>query len=237
VVDRLARRRPPRALAGLNPVLVLPLVGTLVTGAVMWLVVGMPLGALTAALTGGLDGLSTSSMVLLGATLGLMAAADLGGPINKTAYTFAVTGLATGTPEASTIMAAVMAAGMTPPLAMALASTVGGRRFTPAERENGRAAWVLGAVYVTEGAIPFAAADPLRVLPSLLAGSAVTGALSVALGASAATPHGGIFVLPLVGNPLAFLAALTIGTLVSTATVLALKALPRREDPVRESRS
>jgi fructose PTS system EIIBC or EIIC component len=228
VVDRLARWRPPRSVAGLGPVLVLPLAGTLVTGAVMWLVVGTPLAALTSALTSRLGDLSAGSMVLLGATLGLMVAADLGGPINKTAYTFAVAGLATGSPQATTIMAAVMAAGMTPPLAMALATTIRGSRFTQAERENGRAAWLLGAVYVTEGAIPFAAADPLRVPPSLLAGSAVTGALSVALGVAAATPHGGIFVLPLVGNPLGYLVAIAAGTLVSTATVLALKSIPRR---------
>jgi len=226
VVDRLARWRPPRSVAGLGPVLVLPLAGTLVTGAVMWLVVGTPLAALTTALTSRLGDLSAGSLVLAGATLGLMVALDLGGPINKTAYTFAVAGLATGTPAAATIMAAVMAAGMTPPLAMALASTLRGSWFTPAERESGRAAWLLGAVYVTEGAIPFAAADPLRVLPSLLAGSTVTGALTAAFGVAAATPHGGIFVLPLIGNPFGYLVAIATGTLVSTAAVLALKAIP-----------
>ncbi|MHA6619154.1 PTS fructose transporter subunit IIC [Pseudonocardia sp. DLS-67] len=234
LVDRLARWHPPRAVAGLRPVLVLPLAGTLVTGAVMWLVVGAPLAALTAALTSGLADLSTGSLALAGALLGLMVAADLGGPINKTAYTFAVAGLATGAPAALTTMAAVMAAGMTPPLAMALATTLRGHWFTPAERENGRAAWLLGAVYVTEGAIPFAAADPLRVLPSLLAGSAVTGGLSAAFGAAAATPHGGIFVLLLVGNPFGYLLAITAGTLVSAAAVLGLKA---REQRIRESRA
>jgi PTS system fructose-specific IIC component len=232
VVEWLARWRLPRTVAGLRPVLVLPLIGTLVTGTVMWLVVGTPLAALTTALTSRLGDLSAGSLVLAGAVLGLMAAADLGGPINKTAYTFAVAGLATGAPAAQTIMAAVMAAGMTPPLAMALASVVGGPWFTPAERENGRAAWLLGAVYVTEGAIPFAAADPLRVLPSLLAGSAVTGALSAAFGAATAAPHGGIFVLPLVGNGLGYVLAIAAGTLVSTASVLALKAVPRRTPQV-----
>jgi fructose PTS system EIIBC or EIIC component len=234
VVGRLARWDPPRAVAGLRPVLILPLAGTLITGAVMWLVVGAPLGALTSALTSGLDNLSAGSLVLAGTVLGLMVAADLGGPINKTAYTFAVAGLATGAPEAQTLMAVVMAAGMTPPLAMALASTLRPQWFAPAERENGRAAWLLGAVFVTEGAIPFAAADPLRVLPSLLAGSAVTGALSAALGVAAATPHGGIFVLPLVGNPFGYLLAIAAGTLVSAAAVLALKGRERR---VRDSRS
>jgi fructose PTS system EIIBC or EIIC component len=227
-VGWMARWPAPRAVAGLRPVLVLPLAGTLVTWAVMWLAVGTPLAALTSALTSRLGDLSAGSLVLAGVILGLMVAVDLGGPINKTAYTFAVAGLATGAPAAQTIMAAVMAAGMTPPLAMALASTVRPQWFTPAERENGRAAWLLGAVFVTEGAIPFAAADPLRVLPSLLAGSAVTGGLSAALGVAAATPHGGIFVLPLVGNPLGYLVAIAAGTLVSAAAVLALKAASRR---------
>jgi fructose PTS system EIIBC or EIIC component len=234
VVRGLARRQPPASVAGIRPVLVLPLLGTLVTGAVMLLAVGPPLAALGSALDAGLDDLSRSGVVLLGAGLGLMMAADLGGPLNKTAFTFAVAGLSTGSPAASTIMAAVLAAGMTPPLAMALASTVGSRRFTPAERQHGRAAWLLGATYVTEGAIPFAAADPLRVIPSLMAGSATAGALSVALSASTATPHGGMFVLPLVGHPLGLVVAIAAGVLVSAAAVLALKrsAGPRiRTDP------
>jgi fructose PTS system EIIBC or EIIC component len=228
VVRLLGRWRPPTAVAGVRPVLVLPLLGTIVTGAVMFLVVGPPLAALGAALTAGLDGLSGSGIVLLGAGLGLMMAVDLGGPVNKTAFTFAVTGLSTGSPTASTIMAAVLAAGMTPPLAMALASTLRSRRFTDAERRHGRAAWLLGATYVTEGAIPFAASDPLRVVPSLMAGSATAGAVSVAMSASTATPHGGIFVLPLVGHPLGLVVAITAGMLVSATAVVALKAIPRR---------
>jgi PTS system fructose-specific IIC component len=223
VVRRLARRRPQASVAGIRPVLVLPLLGTVVTGAVMLLVVGPPLADLGSALGAGLDDLSRGGLVLLGAGLGLLMAADLGGPLNKTAFTFAVTGLSTGTPAAATIMAAVLAAGMAPPLAMALASTVRSRRFTPAERQHGRAAWLLGAAYVTEGAIPFAAADPLRVIPSLMAGSATAGAVSVALGASTATPHGGVFVLPLVGHPLGLVVATAAGVLVATAAVLGLK--------------
>ncbi|GAA0922898.1 PTS fructose transporter subunit IIC [Pseudonocardia zijingensis] len=228
VTERLARVPVPPAVAGLRPVLLLPLVATLVTGAAMWLVVGAPLAGLTASLTDELNGLSAGSLVLAGAALGVMVAADLGGPINKTAYTFAVGGLATGAPAAGTAMAAVMAAGMTPPLAVALATTVRRRLFTATERDNGRAAWLLGAVYVTEGAIPFAAADPLRVLPPLVAGSAVTGGLSAALGATTTAPHGGIFVLPMAGNPLGQLVAIAVGTLVSAAAVVALKSMPRR---------
>jgi PTS system fructose-specific IIC component len=235
VVDRLARLHPPpRAVAGLRPVLTLPLAGTLVTGVVMWLVAAGPLAALTSGLTNWLAGLSAWSLVPVGAVLGLMVAADLGGPINKTAYTFAVAGLATGAPSAQTVMAAVMAAGMTPPLAVALATTLRGGRFTPAERRNGRAAWLLGAVYVTEGAIPFAAADPLRVVPSLLAGSTVTGALTALFGAATTSPHGGVLVLPLVSGALGFALAIAIGTLISAAMVLTLKALPRRRADATE---
>jgi fructose PTS system EIIBC or EIIC component len=235
VVHRLARWQPPAVLAGIRPVLVLPLLGTIVTGTVMALVAGPPLAALAAALTAGLDGLSGGGIVLLGAILGLMMAVDLGGPVNKTAFTFALAGLSSGSPSAAAIMAAVLAAGMTPPLAMALASAVRSRSFTPAERQHGRAAWLLGAAYVTEGAIPFAAADPLRVIPSLMAGSAAAGALAVAEGASTAAPHGGIFVLPLVGHPLGFVAAIATGVLISTAAVVALKAMPRRSTAPAES--
>src|SRR5690606_20541671 len=254
VVDRLARLHPPpRAVAGLRPVLTLPLAGTLVTGVVMWLVAAGPLAALTSGLTNWLAGLSAWSLVPVGAVLGLMVAADLGGPINKPAYTFAVAGLATGAPSAQTVMAAgmaaglatgapsaqtvmaaVMAAGMTPPLAVALATTLRGGRFTPAERRNGRAAWLLGAVYVTEGAIPFAAADPLRVVPSLLAGSTVTGALAALFGAATTSPHGGVLVPPLVSGALGFALAIAIGTLISAAMVLTLKALPRRRADATE---
>ena len=227
VVRRLGQWRPPPAVAGIQPVLLLPLLGTVITGIVMLLVVGAPLAALGRTVTTQLDTLSGISAVLLGAIAGLMMAVDLGGPINKMAYTFAVAGLSTGAPAAATIMAAVLAAGMVPPLAMALASTIRPRSFSAGERSSGRAAWLLGAAYVTEGAIPFAAADPLRVIPSVMAGSATAGALAVALGASAATPHGGLFVLPLAGHPFGLVAAIIAGVLVSTGAVLALKRLPR----------
>jgi fructose PTS system EIIBC or EIIC component len=227
VTYQLVRWRPPRAVAGILPVLVLPLVGTLVTGAVMALVVGAPLAAATSGLTNWLNGLSGGNAVALGAIVGLMMAVDMGGPVNKAAYAFAVAGLSTGSDSALVIMAAVMAAGMTPPLAMALASTVRGRLFTDVERENGRAAWLLGASFITEGAIPFAASDPLRVIPSLMAGSSVAGALSIAVGSSLQAPHGGVFVIGLIGHPVGHLLAIIAGAAVSAALVIALKSVHR----------
>ncbi len=227
VVYQLMRWQPPRSMAGIMPVLVLPIVGTVITGALMWVVVGAPLAAATNGLTTWLTGLSGAHAVLLGAIVGLMMAVDMGGPVNKAAYTFAVAGLSTGSDTALIILAAVMAAGMTPPLAMALASSVRRRLFTEAERANGRAAWLLGASFITEGAIPFAASDPLRVIPSLMVGSSVTGALSIAFGATLQAPHGGAFVLPLVGNAVGYLIAIVAGTLVSAALVIALKSVRR----------
>jgi fructose PTS system EIIBC or EIIC component len=229
VTYQLMRWRPPRAIAGTMPVLILPLIGTLITGAFMWLVVGTPLASATIGITNWLGGLSGGNAVLLGAVVGLMMAFDLGGPVNKAVYTFAIAGLSTGSEGAPIIMAAVMSAGMTPPLAMALATVVRKRLFSDAERANGRAAWLLGASFVTEGAIPFAATDPLRVIPSLMAGSAVTGALSITFGSSVRVPHGGIFVLALIANPLGYLVAILAGILVSTAIVIGLKSVRRTE--------
>jgi fructose PTS system EIIBC or EIIC component len=220
--------RVPRALAGIMPVLVIPLLSTAVVGLLMYVIVGRPIALITEGLTNWLNGLSGTNAVLLGILLGLMMCFDMGGPVNKAAYTFAVAGLSTGSEGALTIMAAVMAAGMVPPLAMALATVVRKSLFTDVERENGRAAWLLGASFISEGAIPFAAADPFRVIPSIMAGGAVTGALSMTLGATLRAPHGGIFVVPLMGNPLGFLVAVVVGTLVATALVVALKTFARR---------
>ncbi len=152
---------------------------------------------------------------------------DLGGRVNKAAYAFATAGLAAGTTAAFEIMGAVMAAGMVPPLAMALASTLRPAMFTEPERENGRAAWLLGACFISEGAIPFAAADPLRVIPSIMLGSAVTGGLAEALGVSLRAPHGGVFVIFAVDGILGFVIALVAGVLVAAASVIALKSLGR----------
>ncbi len=223
VVLLIRRVKVPRAVAGIMPVVVIPLLATLVVGFLMFVVLGPPIGALTAGLTSWLNGLSGANRVLLGVLLGLMMAFDMGGPINKTAYAFAVAGLSTQTDTSFQIMAA----GMTPPLGMALATVIRKRLFSNVEQENGKAAWVLGASFITEGAIPFAAGDPLRVIPSLMAGSAVTGALSMAFGATSRAPHGGIFVVPLIGNPLLYLVAIVIGTVVTAALVVTLKSLRR----------
>ena len=228
IVLAIRRVNVPKSLRGIMPVVVIPLISTFVVGFLMYVVVGKPIAGLTANLTDWLNGLSGANAVLLGALLGLMMAFDMGGPVNKVAYAFAVAGLSTGTEGSLKVMAAVMAAGMTPPLALALATVVRRNLFTEAEHENGRAAWVLGASFITEGAIPFAAADPLRVIPSIMAGSAVTGALSMAFDSTLRAPHGGIFVVPLIGNPLLYLLAILVGTVISTALVIALKTHRQR---------
>jgi len=224
----ISRWNVPKGIRGVMPVVVIPLLSTLITGFVLILVLGRPLKALSDGLTSWLTGLTGSNLIILGAILGLMMGFDLGGPVNKVAYTFATTGLvAAGTSTdapALKIMAAVMAAGMVPPLGMALATTVRPKLFSEPERENGRAAWLLGASFISEGAIPFAAADPWRVIVSSMAGSAVTGALVMGFGNTLRAPHGGIWVIPLIGNPLLYLLAIIIGTVVTTAAVVTLKA-------------
>ncbi|MFI1397488.1 fructose-specific PTS transporter subunit EIIC [Streptomyces sp. NPDC020681] len=222
-VMAIQRLKVPKPLRGIMPVVVIPLISSAVVGFLMFLVVGKPIAELQKALTDWLAGLSGANAVILGIVLGLMMCFDLGGPLNKVAYTFAVGGLANPNDGSLKVMAAVMAAGMVPPLAMALATVVRKRLFTKTERENGKAAWVLGASFITEGAIPFAAADPLRVIPAAMAGGAVTGALSMAFDCTLRAPHGGIFVVPLIGNPFLYLLAIVAGTLVSTALVVLLK--------------
>jgi PTS system fructose-specific IIC component len=219
----ISRIDVPRWLRGLMPVVIIPLVASLVVGLLMFLLLGRPLAAITSGLTHWLGGLSGSSVIVLGIILGLMMCFDLGGPVNKAAYAFATAGLNVADPASLRIMAAVMAAGMVPPLAMALASTVRPGLFTEPERENGRAAWLLGASFISEGAIPFAAVDPLRVIPSMMAGGAVTGALIMAFDVTLKAPHGGIFVFFAIGNLLWFLVALAAGTLVGAAAVIAAK--------------
>ncbi|MFI9767111.1 fructose-specific PTS transporter subunit EIIC [Streptomyces sp. NPDC052415] len=227
VVMAIQRVRIPPVLRGIMPVVVIPLISTLIVGFLMFVVIGKPIAEAQQAMTDWLDGLSGTNAVLLGVLLGLMMCFDLGGPVNKVAYAFATAGIAVADPSDSAmqVMAAVMAAGMVPPLAMALATTVRGKLFTRTERENGKAAWVLGASFISEGAIPFAAADPLRVIPASMAGGAVTGALSMAFGATLRAPHGGIFVVPLIGNPLLYLVAIAAGVCVTTALVVALKGM------------
>lgn len=227
VVMAIQKVRIPAPLRGIMPVVVIPLISSAVVGFLMFVVIGKPIASGQKAMTDWLNGLTGTNAVLLGALLGLMMCFDLGGPVNKVAYAFATSGIAVSDPSDSAmkIMAAVMAAGMVPPLAMALATTVRGRLFTRAERENGKAAWVLGASFISEGAIPFAAADPLRVIPASMVGGALTGALSMAFGATLRAPHGGIFVVPLIGNPFLYLIAIAVGVCVTTALVVALKTL------------
>ncbi|MFE7174311.1 PTS fructose transporter subunit IIC, partial [Streptomyces sp. NPDC057616] len=229
VVMAIQKVRIPAAVRGIMPVVVIPLISSAIVGFLMFVVIGKPIASAQKAMTDWLNGLSGANAVLLGALLGLMMCFDLGGPVNKVAYTFATAGIAVSNPSDSAmkIMAAVMAAGMVPPLAMALATTVRGKLFTQTERENGKAAWVLGASFISEGAIPFAAADPLRVIPSSMVGGAITGALSMAFGATLRAPHGGIFVVPLIGNPFLYLIAIAVGTCVTTALVVVLKGMRR----------
>lgn len=230
VVIAIQKVNIPAALRGVMPVVVIPLISSAVVGFLMFVVIGKPIASAQKGLTDWLNGLTGTNAILLGALLGLMMCFDLGGPVNKVAYTFATAGIAVSNPSDSAmkIMAAVMAAGMVPPLAMALATTVRGRLFTQTERENGKAAWVLGASFISEGAIPFAAADPLRVIPSAMVGGALTGALSMAFGATLRAPHGGIFVVPLIGNPFLYLIAIAAGVCVTTALVVLLKGMRKQ---------
>lgn len=214
----------PRTLEGLKPVLILPLLGTAATGLLMYYVVGAPAATLLAALTTWLQGMQGASAVVLGLILGGMMAVDMGGPINKAAYVFGTTLIAANVTEP---MAAVMCAGMTPPLALAVACKLLPSRFTAEEREAGNAAFVLGLAFVTEGAIPFAARDPLRVIPSLIAGSAVAGAICLAMGVQLKVPHGGVFVLP-IPNAVTHLGAFVVALLVGTAVSVAALAIAKR---------
>ena len=216
----------PRWLRGLMPVVVIPLGTTLVVGSLMYMLLGKPLAALMTSLQNGLTSMSGGgSAVVLGVILGLMMCFDLGGPVNKAAYLFATAGLDPDAPATMEIMAAVMAAGMVPPLALSAATFLRSRLFTKAEVENGRSAWLLGLSFITEGAIPFAAADPLRIIPPAMVGGAVTGALSMAMHVRSKAPHGGLFVFFAIDNLLGFVISIIAGALVTCVGVLALKQL------------
>jgi len=211
----------PKSLQGIMPVLIIPVLGSLIVGLLMFYVLGVPVAALNAGMTNFLTGLSGANAIILGLVVGLMMAFDMGGPVNKAAYAFATGTLAAG--QGSAVMAAVMAAGMTPPLGLALATILFKKKFTEFEKESGKAAWVLGASFITEGAIPFAAADPLRVIPSIMVGSAITGALSMLFNATLSVPHGGIFVFFAVTNIPMYLVSIAVGTVVTAFMIGALK--------------
>ena len=227
-----ARLHTARWLRGLMPVVVIPLVTTLLVGSIMYMLLGRPLEALMHNLDHGLKSMSEGGgSVFLGIILGLMMCFDLGGPINKSAYLFATAGLAAESTASYEIMAAVMAAGMVPPLALALATAVRPRLFTSGEQENGRAAWLLGASFISEGAIPFAAAAPLRIIPATMVGGAVTGALTMLLHVGSRAPHGGIFVAFAIDGFAKFALAILAGMAVTAALVILLKSLNREKSP------
>ena len=223
----IGRLQVARWLRGLMPVVIIPLLASLVASGLMFLILGGPIVAITKGLNAWLSGLTGAGAIALGVILGLMMCFDLGGPVNKVAYSFAVAGLGAASLDNQApwqIMAAVMASGMVPPLAMALASTVLNKKlFSLAEQENGKAAWLLGASFISEGAIPFAAADPLRVIPASMVGGAVTGAISMAAGVGSKAPHGGIFVFFAIDNFLMFVVSIAVGTVVTALSVIALK--------------
>ena len=223
----------PAWLRGLMPVVIIPLGTTLAVGAVMYMLLGRPLASLMTALQDGLTSMSQGgSAVFLGIILGLMMCFDLGGPVNTAAYLFGTAGLSAASAANTApyeIMATVMAAGMVPPLAMSAATFLRSRLFTKAEVENGRSAWLLGLSFISEGAIPFAAADPLRVIPATMAGGAVTGAMTMAMHVGSRAPHGGVFVAFAITNFGGFLLAILAGAVVSTALVILLKGLGRHQ--------
>lgn len=210
----------PESLDGMKPVLLYPLLGIFLVGVIMQFVVEPPIGALNTAINNGLNGLNGASAVVLGVLLGGMMAVDMGGPVNKAAYVFGTASIAAGNYN---IMAAVMIGGMVPPLAIALATIFFKNKFTAEERKAGPTNFIMGLSFITEGAIPFAASDPLHVLPACVVGSAVAGGLSMAFGCTLMAPHGGIFVVPTIGNPLMYLVALVIGAFIACGLLGLLK--------------
>jgi PTS system fructose-specific IIC component len=217
----------PKTLEGIKPVLLYPFFGVLLIGITMVFIVDPPVSAFNQWLTASLNGMGSTSKVLLGVLLGAMMSIDFGGPINKAAYVFGTASIATGN---FNIMAAVMIGGMVPPLAIALCTTFFKNRFTYQERQSGVANYVMGLSFITEGAIPFAAADPLRVIPACAIGSGLAGGLSMLFNCTLRAPHGGIFVFPLVGNPLLYVVALLAGSIVGMLLLAILKKPIKHEN-------
>ena len=215
IFDRL-----PESLEGMKPILLYPVFGILFIGLLMMYIVEPPVGALNTWLNDALNSMGGANKIILGIILGGMMAADMGGPINKAAYVF---GTAMITQGNYNMMAAVMIGGMVPPCAIALATLLFKNRFNEEERKSGPVNFIMGLAFITEGAIPYAASDPFRVLPACVAGSAVAGALSMAFGCTLMAPHGGIFVFPVVGNALLYLLSLAIGTVLGAVLLGLLK--------------
>jgi PTS system fructose-specific IIC component len=217
----------PSSVESLKPILIIPLVASLFTGLVMVYVIGTPVAAIMSAMTAFLTNMGSGNAILLGLLLGAMMCFDLGGPINKAAYTFGVGLLSAGGPGSQAPMAAIMAAGMVPPLGMGLASLIARAKFSEPEREAGKASLVLGLCFISEGAIPFMAKDPLRVIPTCVIGGALTGALSMYFGIQLMAPHGGLFVLLIpnaVNHVLLYLLSIAVGTLVVGGGYAVVKA-------------
>lgn len=224
VAYALQQLKLPRWLGAMMPVVIIPLIASLISAGLMLLVLGAPIAWITNSLNEWLTSMSGSSAIILGIILGLMMGFDLGGPVNKAAYLFATAGLAANTDASREIMAAVIIAGMTPPLGMALATTLRGKLFSAPERENGKAAWLLGASFISEGAIPFMTADPARVIPASMAGSAVAGAIAMGAGVASPAPHGGLWIIGLTSNIPMFLLAVVAGTIVTALVYIVLKS-------------
>ena len=214
-----ATDKMPKAMDGLRPMLIYPLVGILFIGAFMFLI-NPVMGAINTWIANLLNSLGGSSKILLGAVLGGMMSVDMGGPINKAAYVFGVAALGSGQYD---VMAAVMVGGMVPPIVIALSATFFPKKWTKDERNNGFVNYIMGLCFITEGTIPYAAADPIRVIPSCVVGSAIAGALSMLFGCTLMAPHGGVFVFPTVGNPLMYLLALVVGSVVGAVMLSLLK--------------
>lgn len=206
----------PEKLEGIKPVLLYPLFGIFITGALMYYVIIDPVAALNTGVTNFLNGLGTGNLILLGAIVGGMMAIDMGGPINKAAFTFGIAAIAAGNYHPH---AAVMAGGMVPPLGIALATTFFKNRFDKSEREAGKINYIMGASFITEGAIPFAAADPIRVIPACVIGAALAGGLTMFFGCQLPAPHGGLFVLPIITNPIMYLLSVIIGSIVTAVII------------------
>ena len=217
---RKACDKLPEALEKIAPVLIFPVVGILLMGILMTYIVEPVMGGINTGLNQALTGMGQSSKIILGMILGGMMAIDMGGPFNKAAYVFGTAAIAAGNYD---IMASVMIGGMTPPCAIALATMLFKNKFTREEREAGPTNFIMGLAFITEGAIPYAASDPIHVLPACIAGSAAAGAMSMLFGCTLMAPHGGIFVFPVVGNSLMYLVSLLAGTAVSTVLLGVLK--------------
>jgi PTS system fructose-specific IIC component len=212
----------PASLEGIKPVLLYPLLGIFLIGVLMY-AVNPVMGAINTGLSSWLNSLGTANLVVLGAVVGGMMSVDMGGPVNKASYVFGTAMLAAGTNVGQIIMASVMVGGMVPPLVIALSTSFFRNRWTESERKSGIVNYIMGLSFISEGAIPYAAADPLRVLPSCIIGSAAAGALSAAFGCTSPAPHGGFWVIGIIGNPLMYIVALLVGSILGALILSLLK--------------